>query len=98
MCTHTCDTVIEELNFTPCAFAIVRQRGTADGQQGEDRARNLRPMKKVVTADRGREKVLIHPKKMNVRGGRGEDGGGRMNSPTRSRRTAPATLYYKTAR
>lgn len=72
----TCDTAMEELNFTPCTFAIVRQRGATDGRQGEDRVRNLHRMKKVVTADRGREKVFIHPKKMNARGGRGEDGEG----------------------
>lgn len=54
---------------------------------------NLRQMKKVVTADRGREKVFIHPKRTNVRGGRGEDGGGQMYSL----RTVRATLYSKKA-
>lgn len=45
-CACTCDTVISELNFTPCGFAIVRPRGTVDGQQGEDKARNLHRIKK----------------------------------------------------
>lgn len=97
MCTGTCDTVILELNFTPCAFATVRQRGTTDGPQREDSVGKLCRMKKVVTADRRREKVFIHPKRTSVRGGRGEDEGGEMYSPRRSRRTGRDTLCYKKA-
>ncbi len=97
VCACICDAVIQELNFTLRAFAIVRQRGAVDGQQGEDRVGNLRQMKKVVTADRGREKVFIHPKRTNVRGGSGEDGGGQMYSLRQRRRTVRATLYYKKA-
>lgn len=52
-------------------------------------------MEKVVTADRGREKVFIHPEWTNVGGGMGQDGGGQMYSPRQSRKTARATLYYK---
>lgn len=29
-----------ELHFTPCAFSIVRQRGSIDGQQGDDKMGN----------------------------------------------------------
>lgn len=97
VCACTCDTVISELNFTPCGFAIVRPRGTVDGQQGEDKARNLHRIKKVEAADRGREKVFIHPEKTNVRGWSGDDGGGRMSSTRRSRITVRATLSYKKA-
>lgn len=42
VCVCAGDTVIWELNFTPCAFAIVRESGSADGQQGEDGMGNLR--------------------------------------------------------
>lgn len=70
-----CDTVIQELNFTPCAFAIVRQRGTVDGQQGEDRLRNFPQTKKVVTADRGREIVFIRSNASDGKGrGQGRTG------------------------
>lgn len=75
MRTGTCDTVILELNFTPCAFATVRQTGTADGLRREDSVGKLCRMKKVVTADRRREKVFRHPKKTGVRSGRGKDEG-----------------------
>lgn len=54
---------------------------------------NLSQMKKVVTADRGREKVFIDPKRMNVRGGREENEGGQMYSQGLRRKTAKATLY-----
>lgn len=97
VCTGTSDTVILELNFTPCAFATVRQRGTIDGLQGEDSVGKLCQMKKVVTADRRREKVFIHPKKTSVRGGRGEDEGGEMYTARRSRRAGRDTLCYKKA-
>lgn len=92
MRVDTCDTVILELNFTPCAFATVRKRGTADGLQREDSVGKLCRMKKVVTADRRREKVFRHPKKAAVRGGRGRDEG--LYS-LRKKMKNKDKLYYK---
>lgn len=51
-------TVIKELNFTLCDFAIVRPRGIVDGQQVKIRERVVcLCLSKKVPADRGREKI-----------------------------------------
>lgn len=54
----SCHLAVEFLHRT---LGIVKQGGSTDGHSGEDKVVNLCWMKKVLTADRGRENVFIHP-------------------------------------